>query len=73
MAADHTPAHARGEAATHALRRTSPTGKGQRFVGTCILCGTPNLPSSAALEPCPNQRGLTSDEALIECIEGDDA
>ena len=58
--------------ATHALRRTGPTGKGSRFIGTCILCGTPNLPSSAALEPCPNQRGLTGDEALVEIIEGDD-
>lgn len=51
---------------THALRRTSP--KGQKFFGTCALCGTPNLPMEAATWPCPNQRGLTAEEALVEVI-----
>lgn len=55
----------------HALERTSPKGFGMKFIGTCRLCGTPNLSASAALEECPNQRGLTQDEALIEAIEGD--
>lgn len=54
----------------HAIERTSPKGPGQKFIGTCRLCGTPNLPASAALQECPNQRGLTADEALIEAIEG---
>lgn len=53
----------------HAIERTSP--KGQNFIGTCRLCGTPNLPMSAVHEECPNQRGLTQDEALIETITGD--
>lgn len=54
-------------AATHALVRTSP--KGGPFLGTCTLCGTPNLPMRAACEPCSNQRGLSQDEALIDVIE----
>jgi hypothetical protein len=54
----------------HAVERTSPKGPGQTFIGTCRLCGTPNLTASAALEECPNQRGLTQDEALIEAITG---
>ena len=53
----------------HSLRRTSPKGPGQPFIGTCTLCGTPNLPASAVHEECPNQRGLTCDEALIEAID----
>jgi hypothetical protein len=55
----------------HAIERTSPKGPGSKFTGTCRLCGTPNLPASAALEECPNQRGLTQDEALIEAIDGE--
>lgn len=57
-------------ARTHALRRTSP--KGGPFLGTCIQCGEENLPSSAALKPCPNQRGLTQDDALFEVIEDEE-
>lgn len=53
----------------HSLERTSPKGPGQRFIGTCRLCGAPDLPASAMMEECPNQRGLTSDQALIEAID----
>jgi hypothetical protein len=53
----------------HAIERTSP--KGAAFIGTCRLCGTPNLPASAALEECPNLRGLTRDESVIESISGE--
>jgi hypothetical protein len=53
---------------THALERTSP--KGGPFLGTCCLCGATNLPMRAALEPCPNPRGVTSDEALMQAIRG---
>jgi hypothetical protein len=56
----------------HAVHRTSPKGPGQPFIGTCANCGTPNLPASAALEDCPNVRGVTQDEALIEAITGGD-
>ncbi len=56
---------------THAIERTSPKGLGQEFIGTCRLCGTPNLRAGDALKPCPNQRGLSSDDALIEAIAGD--
>jgi len=53
----------------HHVERTSP--KGQAFIGTCRLCGKPNLKASAALEDCENVRGLTVDEALIEVITGE--
>lgn len=51
----------------HSLERTSP--KGGPFVGTCTLCGTPNLRLDALREGCPNQRGLSQDEALLEAIQ----
>lgn len=53
---------------THALRRTSPKGPGQQFVGICTLCGTPNLTFEDQQKPCPNQRRLTTGEALSELI-----
>ncbi|SEK36480.1 hypothetical protein SAMN04515666_101332 [Bosea lupini] len=56
-----------GTASTHAIERTSP--KGGPFIGTCRLCGTPGLSAADALQPCPNQRGLTADEALLEAID----
>lgn len=56
----------------HHVERTSPKGPGHQFIGTCRLCGKPNLPASAALEDCENVRGLTAEEALIETIMGDD-
>ena len=53
----------------HALSRTSPKGPGQEFIGTCRLCGTPNLAARAVLEDCPNQRGLTKSTVLLEAIK----
>ncbi len=50
----------------HSLERTSP--KGQRFIGVCVLCGEPELEIEAANLECPNLRGLTSDEAVLEAI-----
>jgi hypothetical protein len=54
----------------HHVERTSPKGPGTTFIGTCRLCGKPNLPASAALEDCENVRGLTAEEALVETILG---
>ena len=54
----------------HSIERTSPKGEGYKFIGTCRLCGTPNLTFANMDDECPNQRGLTADEALIEAIEG---
>lgn len=51
----------------HSLERTSP--KGERFVGTCTLCGTTGLTTANLNDECPNQRGLTQDEALVEAID----
>lgn len=56
----------------HAIERTSPKGEGQKFVGTCRLCGRAGLTSADMKEPCENVRGLTEDEALIEAIRGDE-
>lgn len=52
----------------HVLNRTSP--KGQSFVGTCSLCGKPNLTLADMNSECENMRGLSQDEALIEAITG---
>jgi hypothetical protein len=52
----------------HSLERTSP--KGGPFIGTCVLCGTKNLPMSAARQECENWRGLSQDDAIIEAIKG---
>ena len=53
------------------VNRTSPTGKGQPFIGTCAACGKKDirLPEMSN-DYCPNQRGLTNEQALIEAIEG---
>lgn len=54
---------------THALRRTSPKGPGQSFIGYCIKCGTGELSPLAALEACPAD-GLVSDTAsLLEMLD----
>lgn len=55
---------------THSIERTTPKGPGHKFVGTCVLCGERGLVASDALKECPNQRGLTQEEALIEAIKG---
>jgi hypothetical protein len=57
-------------ATTHSLERTSP--KGGPFIGRCVLCGKPGLKSSDALKPCPNPRGVTSNESVINAIEGNE-
>lgn len=54
----------------HHVERTSPKGPGMAFIGTCRLCGKPNLPASAALEDCENVRGLSVEQAFIETITG---
>lgn len=54
---------------THSLERTSP--KGGPFVGRCRLCGQSDLPSKAALWECPNPRGVSSGQVLIDAIEGE--
>jgi hypothetical protein len=56
------------EQQTHSLERTSPLGG--PFVGMCVLCGMTGLPSGAALQPCANPDGVSSDSALIAAIEG---
>lgn len=52
----------------HSLQRTSP--KGQDFVGTCTLCGTPGLTMKNVHDECPNQRSLTQEEAVLEAVTG---
>jgi hypothetical protein len=50
----------------HSLNRTSP--KGHSFVGTCALCGKPNLMLSDMNTECENTRGLTQGEAVVEAV-----
>lgn len=53
----------------HAVNRTSL--KGTPFLGTCFQCGKTDLTVSRAMsEDCPNVRGLSQDEALVEAMEG---
>ena len=59
----------REQITTHALRRTSPKGKGVPFIGTCLRCGMRGLSSGAALERCENVAGLSDDEALLEALK----
>jgi hypothetical protein len=54
----------------HSIERTSPKGAGQKFIGTCSLCGRPGLTIADMNEPCENVRNLTDAEALIEAIDG---
>jgi hypothetical protein len=54
---------------THSLERTSP--KGGKFIGRCVKCGKTDLPSSACFEECPNPSGITSDQSVINAIEGE--
>jgi hypothetical protein len=55
----------------HSLERTSPKGEGQNFIGTCIQCGKQNVTSKMFFdEECPNTRGLSEEESLLEAIEG---
>lgn len=51
---------------THVIDRTSPLG--QAFLGTCRLCGMPNLKNTDVFKECQNPRGVSSDEALLDAI-----
>lgn len=55
-------------AEAHALTRTSP--KGGPFIGTCMKCGTKDLPLSRMHEQCVNPAGLTQEETLLLAIKG---
>jgi hypothetical protein len=48
------------------VNRTSP--KGQEFVGTCAACGTKGLTFETMNDECPNQRGMTRDQAILEAV-----
>ena len=52
----------------HSLRRTNPKGESP-FVGVCVLCGQQGLGFADMNDECPNQRGLTADEAVVEAIK----
>lgn len=51
----------------HSIERTNP--KGQPFIGVCVLCGEQGLKMTDATKDCPNVRGLSQNEALIEAID----
>ena len=48
----------------HSLVRTSPKGKGQKFIGKCILCGKENLTMGHMQEECDNPLGQSQGEAV---------
>ncbi len=50
----------------HSLHRTSPFG--EKFIGNCRLCGERGLEIDDISE-CPNIRGLTNEENLLEALE----
>lgn len=54
----------------HSLRRTSPMG--QQFVGTCTLCGQEGLTARQANDACPNPRGVTRDQMILDAVDGDE-
>lgn len=55
-------------ATKHAIERTSP--KGGQFIGTCRLCGKEGLTLGDYFkEECPNPKGVTEDEALLDALE----
>lgn len=55
----------------HVIERTSPKGPGQKFIGTCRLCGAKNLPATAAFEPCENWRNTSRTNAVVEAVTGE--
>jgi len=57
------------ESQTHAIHRTSPKGKRMKFVGTCVQCGETGLTLADGGKYCPNQRGLSQAEALMNAID----
>lgn len=54
---------------SHALIRTSPKGKGKKFIGTCTKCGRPNLPLEAASQPCPLDEVVSDAAALTHILK----
>lgn len=55
-------------AVRHSLERTSP--KGEKFYGTCVLCGLEDLPLEAMRDECPNPRGVSQGDAVLDAIKG---
>lgn len=54
---------------THALKRTSPRGKGQKFIGICTKCGQRDLRPSAVFEDCPADGVVSDTQALLEAVD----
>jgi|GEM_PF-5068828 len=54
----------------HSLVRTSPKGKGQKFVGVCTRCGQEGLTLADVNEECSNVRGVSAGAALVEILAG---
>lgn len=54
---------------SHSLRRTSPKGPGQSFIGACTKCGIENIPISRMHEECVNPAGLNNEETLMLAIK----
>ena len=59
------------DAFTHLIDRTSPTGRGERFIGKCRWCGRENLRMRDALAHCDaaEQRSIDQSESLMQALE----
>ena len=55
-------------ATTHSIERTSPMG--EKFIGTCVLCGTAGLTIGQAREACANPRNVSQEQSIMDAIEG---
>lgn len=51
----------------HSLVRTSPMG--EKFIGTCPQCGMKGLTFADLGDECPNQRGVSCEDVLLEVLE----
>ena len=50
---------------SHALERTSPKGEGLMFIGKCTKCGEEGLKPEAVLQPCPMDKQISDEQALM--------
>jgi hypothetical protein len=51
------------------VNRTSPKGPGHLFLGICAACGMTGITfERLATDECPNQRGMTSEDAILEAL-----
>ena len=54
----------------HVLIRTSPKGEGEKFIGSCEICGQAGLTlKDFEFEECPNYADASPKDAVLLAIE----